>query len=119
MSRIEPIHSHSRRVCGFSGIAVVGLACLTLVSLIFGQQTFVGAHGRLSVKGNKLSTRTAIPPPCMGCHCTAGRRPGTQYFNTSAINHLAQDWKCTVIRIAILPKEYKNDPTSVIDRSRP
>ena len=116
MSRIGSIHSHNRKVCGLSRIAVVGLACLALVSPILGQQTFVGAHGRLSVKGNKIVDKNGNPTTLHGMSLYCWATAGTQYFNTTAINHLAQDWKCTVIRIAILPREYKNDPTSVIDR---
>jgi len=50
----------------------------------------------------------------MSLYCWAPQ--GKQFFNTSAINHLAQDWKCTVIRIAVLPRDYKNNPTDEIDR---
>ena len=50
----------------------------------------------------------------MSLYCWAPQ--GTQFFNTSAINHLAQDWKCTVIRIAVLPRDYKNNPTNEIDK---
>jgi endoglucanase len=50
----------------------------------------------------------------MSLYCWSGQ--GKQFFNTSAINHLAQDWKCTVIRIAVLPRDYKNNPTDEIDR---
>ena len=50
----------------------------------------------------------------MSLYCWAPQ--GTQFFNTSAINHLVQDWKCTVIRIAILPRAYKRNPTREIDK---
>ena len=53
---------------------------------------------------------------CTECRYTAGAPQGKQFFNTDAINHLARDWKCTVIRIAILPRDYKRDPTNEINR---
>jgi endoglucanase len=50
----------------------------------------------------------------MPLYCWAPQ--GTQFFNSTAINHLAQDWKCTVIRIAILPRAYKSNPTNEITK---
>jgi endoglucanase len=50
----------------------------------------------------------------MSLYCWA--QQGTQFFNTSAINHFAQDWKCTAIRIAILPSAYKKDPKAEITK---
>ena len=116
MSRIELIHSHGRKACGLSRIAWIGLACLAFVSLSFGQQTFVGAHGRLSVKGNKIVDKNGNPTTLHGMSLYCWAQAGDAVFNTSAINHLAQDWKCTVIRIAILPSDYKNNPTEEIDK---
>ena len=112
MLKIEVINSHSLRACGFSRIALIGLASLAFVSPSSGQQTFVGAHGRLSVKGNKIVDVKGNPITLHGMSLYCWAAQGKQFFNTSAINHLAQDWKCTVIRIAVLPRDYKNNPTN-------
>jgi len=116
MLGIELIKSPSYKVSGLSWIALVGFACLAFVSLSPGQQTFVGAHGRLSVKGNKIVDRNGNPTTLHGMSLYCWASQGKQFFNTSAINHLAHDWKCTVIRIAVLPRDYKNNPTDEIDR---
>ena len=107
MPRTGLINSHSREVRRVSGIA---FTCLAFVSLSFGQQTFVGVHGKLSVKGNKIVDQNGSPITLhgMSMYCWVAAREA--FFNTSAINHLAQDWKCTVIRIAILPRDYKSNP---------
>jgi endoglucanase len=109
-------HCMLKKVCGFSRIALIGFACLAFVSLSFGQQTFVGAHGRLSVKGNKIVDKNGDPTTLHGMSLYCWAPQGKQFFNTSAINHFAKDWKCTVIRIAVLPRDYKNNPTDEIDR---
>ena len=116
MSRIEPNQSHGRMACGLGGIALLGVACLAFVSLSFGQQTFVGAHGRLSVKGTNIVDENGNPTTLHGMSLYCWAPQGKNFFNTSAINHLAQDWKCTVVRIAILPRDYKNDPKGELER---
>jgi endoglucanase len=50
----------------------------------------------------------------MSMYCWS--RQGAQFYNASAIHHLAQDWKCTVIRIPILPGAYKRNPTNEINK---
>jgi endoglucanase len=79
------------------------------------QQTFVDLHGRLAVKGNQIVDQHGAPTTLHGMSLYCWAKQGTQFFNTSAINHLAQDWKCTVIRIAILPSAYKRNPKAEID----
>jgi endoglucanase len=116
MSRIELLKSRRPNLWKPSGIALIGIACLALVSLSFGQQTFVGAHGRLSVKGNKIVDKDGNPTTLHGMSLYCWNNQGKQYFNTTAIGHFAQDWKCTVIRIAVLPRDYKNNPTEELDR---
>jgi endoglucanase len=101
---------------GSAIIALMGFACLAFVSPAFAQQTFVGAHGRLNVKGTKIVDQTGNPITLHGMSLYCWADQGKQFFNTSAINHLAQDWKCTVIRIAVLPRDYKRDPTNEINR---
>ena len=98
MSRIAIINSHSHRRCGYSRIPVIGFACLAVVSVSFGQQTFVGVHGQLNVKGNKIVDKSGSPITLHGMSLYCWAPQGTQFFNSNAINHLAQDWKCTVIQ---------------------
>jgi len=116
MLHITLINGRTHRVGGFPRVVLIALACLALVCQGFGQETYVGVHGKLSVKGNRIVDRNgnAITLHGMSLYCWAPQ--GTQFFNTSAINHLAQDWKCTVIRIAILPGAYKRNPTNEINK---
>ena len=132
-------HSPGHKLLGL-GIAWAGLACLAILSTIClrdarpaaaqaapdakpvpasapdAKQTFVGVHGRLSVKGNKIVDKNGNPTTLHGMSLYCWAQQGTQFFNTSAINHFAQDWKCTAIRIAILPSAYKKDPKTEIDK---
>jgi endoglucanase len=97
-------------------IAALACASLALASSLLANETFVQKHGRLSVKGNKIVDKDGNPTTLHGMSLYCWAPQGTQFFNTSAINHFAQDWKCTVIRIAILPRAYKNNPTKEIDK---
>jgi endoglucanase len=80
------------------------------------KETFVGNHGRLAVKGNKIVDKNGNPTTLHGMSLYCWAPQGTQFYNTSAINHFAQDWKCTVIRIPILPRKYKENPQAELDR---
>jgi endoglucanase len=91
-------------------LVLTALACAAMVSPSYGQQTFVQAHGKLRVSGNQIVDKDGKPIALHGMSLYCWAQQGTQYFNASAINHLAQDWKCTVVRIAILPRSYKNNP---------
>ena len=97
-------------------IAALACASLALASSLLADETFVQKHGRLSVKENKIVDKDGNPTTLHGMSLYCWAPQGTQFFNTSAINHFAQDWKCTVIRIAILPRAYKNNPTKEIDK---
>jgi endoglucanase len=97
---------------------LIGLVCLGFVGAGFGQQTFVGAHGRLSVKGNRIVDEHGKPVTLRGMSLYCWAEGGTQFYNARAINRLAQDWKCTVIRIPVLPQEYKKNPTNEISKVR-
>ncbi len=116
MPRLQLIAPHSRKAWRLFGIALIALACLALVSLSFGQQTFVGVHGRLSVKGNQIVDQNGNPTTLHGMSLYCWSAQGKQFFNAIAINHLARDWRCTVIRIAVLPRDYKNNPDDEIAR---
>ena len=80
------------------------------------KETFVGVHGRLSVKGNKIVDKNGNPTTLHGMSLYCWAQQGWQFFNTSAINHFAQDWKCTAIRIAIRPGDYKSNPKKELDK---
>ncbi|MGD1083769.1 MAG: glycoside hydrolase family 5 protein [Verrucomicrobiota bacterium] len=106
---------------GVSRIALIGFACLAVVcagcqTAPPGPRTFVGVHGRLSVKGNQIVDKNGIPTTLHGMSLYCWAQQGWQFFNPSAINHFAQDWKCTVIRIAIRPGDYKQNPTKEINK---
>jgi endoglucanase len=107
---------HGRR--GFSRIGLLGVACLAFVSMSYGQQTFVGVHGKLRVSGNKIVDKNGAPITLHGMSLYCWRPEGTQFYNAGAIHHLAQDWKCTVIRIPILPGAYTKDPAREINKVR-
>jgi endoglucanase len=79
-------------------------------------KTIVGIHGRLAVKGNKIVDKNGNPTTLHGMSLYCWAQQGTQFYNASAINHFAQDWKCTVIRIPILPSKYKKNPKAELDR---
>jgi endoglucanase len=103
-------------MCGFWRIPLMAFACVAFVSASFGQQTFVGLHGRLGVKGNKIVDKDGAPTTLHGMSMYCWASQGTQFYNASAINHLAQDWKCTVIRIAVLPRAFKRNPTNELNK---
>jgi endoglucanase len=101
-----------------SRLAMIGCAWLILAEGSLAQPTFVGLHGKLRVQGNKIVDKDGIPTTLHGMSMYCWSSNGTQFYNASAINHLAQDWKCTVIRIAILPSAYRRNPTNEINKVR-
>jgi len=116
MKTIHNISSRGPAATRLARMAALACACLALASSVLADDTFVQKHGRLSVKGNKIVDKDGNPTTLHGMSLYCWAQQGWQYFNTSAINHFAQDWKCTVIRIAILPRAYKNNPTKEIDK---
>lgn len=94
----------------------MAFVCLASVSASFGQQTFVGLHGRLTVKGNKIVDKDGAPTTLHGMSMYCWASQGTQFYNAGAVNHLAQDWKCTVIRIPVLPRAFKRNPTIELNK---
>jgi endoglucanase len=110
--KIKINNSHRRKAHRFSKMVLIGFACLAPAFLSFGQPTFVGVHGRLNVAGNKIVDQHGEPVTLRGMSLYCWAPQGTQFYNASAINHFAQDWKCTVIRIPILPGAYRRNPTN-------
>jgi endoglucanase len=100
------------------GFAVAAFTCLAFVSPGFGQQTFSGIHGRLSVKGNRIVDKNGNPIALHGMSMFHWNSQGSMFYNASAINHLAQDWKCTAIRIPIMPSDYQNNAAAAVNEVR-
>jgi endoglucanase len=80
------------------------------------KETFVGIHGRLRVKEGQIVDKNGSPTAVHGMSLYCWAQQGTQFYNASAINHFAQDWKCTAIRIAILPGNYKRNPKAELTK---
>lgn len=87
-----------------SRVSVVFVVALLFCGASFGQQTFSGIHGKLSVKGNHIVDQYGIPIQLHGMSMYGWTSNcGYYFYNTSAINHLAQDWHCTAIRMPYMP----------------
>jgi endoglucanase len=84
-------------------VKVVLIVSLTLFSRSFGQATFVGLHGQLSIQGNKVVDKNNQPITLHGMSMYAWAQQGLQFYNAAAVKRLVDEWKCTVIRIPILP----------------
>ena len=112
--KIKINNSFRHEVRGFARLVLIGFAGLASVALSFGQPTCVSVHGRLSVKGNTVVDQHGDPVTLHGMSLYCWSSNGTQFYNASAINHFVQDWKCTVIRIPILPNAYRPNPTNEI-----
>ncbi len=97
-------------------LVMLGTASLWLLSPAVAAPTFVDRHGHLHVQGNQIVDQSGQPVSLHGMSLYCWAPQGAQYYNASAIQHLAQDWKCTVIRIAILPRAYQRNPTNEINR---
>ena len=99
-------------------LLVLATVCSWLPSPALAAPTFVERHGHLNVRGNQIVDQSGQPIALHGMSLYCWAPQGGQYYNSSAIAHLAQDWKCTVVRIAILPRAYQRNPTNEINRVR-
>ncbi len=81
-----------------SGLLFIGILCST----IFGV-TFVDNHGQLKVSGNKIVDKNDKPITLHGMSMYCWAQQGLQYYNAATIKKLVDEWKCTVIRVPILP----------------
>lgn len=79
------------------------VASLSFFSLGMGQPTPVSVHGQLKVQGNRIVNKHGQPVALHGMSMYAWAQQGLQFYNATAIRRLVQEWKCTVIRIPILP----------------
>jgi endoglucanase len=116
MKTLQNIDARTSVAAPLARMAALACACVALASSLSAEETFVQKHGKLSVKGNKIVDKDGNPTTLHGMSLYCWAPQGTQFFNASAINHLAQDWKCTVIRIAILPGAYKRNPSREVDK---
>ena len=96
--------------------AVIACACWLMAYSSLAQPAFVETHGRLRVAGTQIVDQKGEPVVLRGMSLYAWSQQGKQFFNASAIGNLARDWKCTVIRAVVLPRDYKRDPQAEIAR---
>src|ERR1041385_282014 len=82
---------------------IIICACWFMAFSSAAQSTFVGIHGRLRVSGNQIVDQKGEPTVLHGMSLYAWSQQGKQFFNASAIDNLAKDWKCSVIRAVVLP----------------
>jgi endoglucanase len=65
--------------------------------------TPVSVHGQLKVVGNRIVDQNGKPVVLHGMSMYDWSQQGRQFYNASAVGHLAKDMKCAVLRIPILP----------------
>jgi endoglucanase len=65
--------------------------------------TPVGVHGQLKVVGNQIVDQNGKVIALHGMSMYAWNTQGTQFYNASAVGHLAKDLDCAILRIPILP----------------
>jgi len=87
------------------------VACLGHVTPSHAQQTFVQQHGQLSVVGNHIVDKNGVPIALHGMSMYSWNNQGLNFYNASAVGHLVNDWKCTVLRIPILPGSVSSQTT--------
>jgi endoglucanase len=93
-------NKHARRTPGFSSIALALVACLALVSQSFG---VAAKYGQLSIKNSHFVNASGYNVQLKGMSMYAWTSAAIGFYNATAIGHLAQDWKCTAIRIPYMP----------------
>jgi Cellulase (glycosyl hydrolase family 5). len=97
------IHSQGRTTHCFSRFALIGFVCLAFFSPSFGVRA---KYGQLSVKaGHIVNQYGNVQLRGMSMYGWTNAC-GYAFYNASCINHLAQDWKCTVIRLPYIPNRF-------------
>jgi len=66
--------------------------------------TPVGVHGQLKVSGNKIVDQNGNPVTLHGMSMYDWSQQGRQFYNASAVGHLAKDFECAILRVPILPQ---------------
>jgi endoglucanase len=90
------------RVFG-SNLALLLAVGLSFFYLGMGQVTPVSVHGQLKVQGNRIVDQYGRQVVLNGMSMYAWAQQGLQFYNAAAVKRLVQEWKCTIIRIPILP----------------
>ena len=79
-------------------VAVPGL----LISVNLMAQSVVERHGRLQVEGNRIVDKTGTPTSLAGNSLFWSNAGDTEdYYNAPTVNHLANDWNSSIIRVAM------------------
>jgi len=76
--------------------------------------TPVGVHGQLKVVGNQIVDQNGKVIALHGMSMYAWNSLGTQFYNASAVGHLAKDLDCAILRIPILPNSL-NTQTALVN----
>jgi endoglucanase len=66
--------------------------------------TPVSVHGQLKVAGNKIVDQNGKTVTLHGMSMYDWSQQGRQFYNASAVGHLAKDFECAILRIPILPQ---------------
>ena len=102
-----------KRERGLQRGGVLLLAGLSLLSPAIAQPTPVSVHGQLKVQGNRIVDKDGRPVALHGMSMYAWSQQGLQFYNATAVKRLVEEWKCTVIRIPILPGSVSSQTNSV------
>jgi endoglucanase len=82
---------------------IMGIGLSTFAPSTESQPTPVSLHGQLKIKGNRFVDKYDTPVTLHGMSMYNWALNGTKFYNTTAINRLVQEWKCTAIRCVLLP----------------
>lgn len=82
-------------------ISFAMLICLSIAAPAFSQTPFQ-RHGNLTTKGGYILNKNGKIPQLRGMSFYWSRSdwPGASYYNTSTVDALVNEWKCTVVRVA-------------------
>jgi len=80
---------------------IIGIFLFTDWVLNAATPTFVECHGQLRVQGNRIVDAKGQYITLRGMSLYPWADQGLQYYNTTAITRLVNEWKCTVIRVTI------------------
>lgn len=102
-------------------VGVVFIVSMVMVLSLFSTQslkaanpkTFVGCHGQLKVQGSHIVDANGQNITLRGMSLYAWSSAGLQYYNPTAIERLVKEWKCTVIRVPILPAKVSSQESLV------
>jgi endoglucanase len=96
MLQTKLFHSRGPKASDFSRFALIGFVCLAFFSQSF---AVAAKYGALSCKNGHIVNAAGQNVQLKGMSMYAWTPAAINFYNASAIGHLAQDWKCTAIRI--------------------